>query len=92
MITLKKKYGTIKGLAVILYILYNKDFIIIAIHNIVNCEWNDWVLGECTKTCGRGTRNDNRTKKVSDEHGGTECTGPTNRTVDCNVDECPGVY
>ena len=24
------------------------------IHNVVHCEWDDWVVGECSKSCGGG--------------------------------------
>ena len=52
----------------------------------IDCEWNDWQIGECSKTCGGGSRTNSRTKeieeaKVADEEGtaagkiaGAECS------------------
>ena len=58
---------------------------ILAIH----CIWNDWIIGECSATCGTGTRINNRTKLVEEEHGGT-CTGKYTETEECKIKECPG--
>jgi len=55
----------------------------------VHCEWNEWVEGDCSKTCGGGMMTKTRTEKVSADHGGNECTGLTSEEVSCNVDECP---
>ena len=59
-------------------------------YGVADCEWNDWIIGDCSKTCGGGTRTDTRTPKKSAEHGGQECDGPTSVTESCNVQECPG--
>ena len=56
----------------------------------VNCEWGDWIIGDCSQTCGGGNRTDVRTEKNSATHGGEQCTGPTSITESCNVQECPG--
>ena len=55
----------------------------------VNCEWNDWVIGECSKTCGGGEQTETRTEKISAKHGGDECPGPASMVVSCNEQECP---
>ena len=57
---------------------------------IVHCEWDEWKLGECSKTCGGGERTKTRREKVSSAHGGNECEGLTSITESCNVEECPG--
>ena len=57
---------------------------------LVHCEWNDWVIGECSETCGGGSRTNTRTQKTAAEFGGDECDGPTSSTESCNVEECPG--
>ena len=57
----------------------------------VHCEWNDWVIGECSMECGGGMRTNTRTEKVSAEHEGDECTGPASIDESCNVQECPGI-
>ena len=66
------------------------NFFIFLIHNVVHCEWDDWVLGECSKSCGGGTLTQTRQVKVESQHGGEECTGADTLEVSCNVDECPG--
>ena len=68
--------------------LFHIVFIIIiaAIH----CEWDEWSVGECSKTCGTGTRNNFRTKLVVEEHGGT-CTGEPSEIEECNTQGCPGM-
>ena len=68
----------------------NSNFFILPIHNVVHCEWDDWVLGECSKSCGGGTLTQTRQVKVESQHGGEECTGADTLEVSCNVDECPG--
>merc|ERR1711981_622977 len=55
----------------------------------VHCEWNDWTIGECSRSCGGGERTNTRDKKVSAEHGGDECEGLASITESCNVQECP---
>ena len=58
--------------------------------DIVHCEWNEWIIGECSKSCGGGTRVNERTEKVTAQHGGDKCPGPTSIEESCNVQECPG--
>ena len=62
----------------------------IYIRNIVDCEWNDWINGTCTKSCGRGTRTNTRTKKVPAAYGGEQCDGVAAIEESCNVQKCPG--
>ena len=62
----------------------------IYIRNIVDCEWNDWINGTCTKSCGRGTMTNTRTKKFPAAHGGEECDGAAAIEDSCNVQNCPG--
>ena len=59
--------------------------VMVAIH----CVWNDWVQGECSKTCGTGTRTNHRTKLVDEEFGGT-CSGQPSEIEECFITECPG--
>ena len=58
--------------------------------NVVHCEWNDWMLGECSLTCGGGMLTKTRKEKVTALHGGEECPGPSTIEESCNVQECPG--
>ena len=61
-------------------------FSCIAIH----CEWDEWKIGECSRSCGTGTRMNNRTKLVEEAHGGT-CNGQSSEIVECNTQPCPGM-
>ena len=56
----------------------------------VNCEWNDWTIGDCSLTCGGGTRTKTRVPKVLAEHGGEACKGPTTTEERCNEQNCTG--
>ena len=56
----------------------------------IDCEWNDWIFGECSKSCGTGTRINNRTKAVEEANGGT-CDGESTETEECNAEPCPGM-
>ena len=57
---------------------------ILAIH----CEWDEWTLGECSDSCGTGTRTNTRTKTVVEANGGT-CTGQPTEIEPCNTHPCP---
>ena len=59
-------------------------------YGIVDCEWSDWITGECTKSCGIGARINTRTEKVPAMHGGEGCKGDSSLPETCNVQECPG--
>ena len=59
---------------------------------IVDCEWDEWQVGECDKSCGGGLLTKTRVPKVDKAHGGKECTGPSSVTESCNVQECPGKF
>ena len=56
---------------------------------LVDCTWNDWELGECSVTCGGGTRVDTRTVATEEMYGGT-CDPEGDLKVEhCNTDDCP---
>ena len=46
-------------------------------------------MGECSVTCGGGTRIDTRTKKSEAKYGGTCDPMGHERVVDCNTHICP---
>ena len=56
---------------------------------VENCEWNDWQLGECSVSCGGGTRVDTRTKAKVEAYGGTCDENENQREVACNTEDCP---
>jgi hypothetical protein len=53
----------------------------------IHCQWNSWVIGECSATCGEGTRTNTRAKKVVEKDGGT-CSGLSKETLSCEEKEC----
>ena len=55
----------------------------------VDCKWDEWQIGECSKSCGGGSQTNTRMKKVEEADGGA-CMGSDTVTVSCNVQECPG--
>ena len=59
------------------------------IHNVVQCEWDDWVVGECSKTCGGGMQTQTRKVKHEAQFGGEDCPGKHTLEISCNVQECP---
>ena len=62
------------------------------INYIVHCEWHEWIIADCSMSCGGGTRTRTRTIKQTAEHGGDECPDKnvTGLPESCNVQECPG--
>ena len=70
--------------------LYNSVNYWIDLLVLVNCEWSEWILGDCSKECGGGARINKRVHKSEASHGGDECSGDSNSTQPCNIQECPG--
>ena len=56
----------------------------------VDCIWDKWQVGECSKSCDGGKRQITRIRKVEASYGGYDCEGPSNITESCNVEGCPG--
>ena len=55
----------------------------------VNCEMNNWgAWGDCSKTCGGGTKTRSRTVKVQARNGGNSCP-TTSESTSCNTQACP---
>ena len=50
------------------------------------------MIGNCSVTCGGGTRTKSRTPKVAPEYGGIACEGPDSVEEICNAHNCPGIY
>jgi hemicentin len=54
-----------------------------------DCVWDDWsVFGECSHSCGGGSRARFRGRK-GPEGGGAECVGMNQEEVSCQTQECP---
>ena len=56
----------------------------------IDCQWDNWRYGECSKTCGGGTQTNIRNKKTIATNGGKECVGKATNTTKCNELPCPG--
>ena len=61
------------------------------VHDAVHCVWNDWVIGDCSVTCGEGVRTNTRTQKEAAQFGGDECEGLASSTESCYDQDCPGI-
>ena len=57
---------------------------------LVDCEWAEWVLGECSEECGGGIQIDTRQPLQEAQFGGNACEGESSRQKECNPDPCPG--
>ena len=68
------------------------NFLIITKFLLVDCEWGVWKIGQCSVECGTGTRLNTREPIVLAAYGGKECSGLSNATEICNIQECPGLF
>ena len=59
---------------------------------IVDCEWNDWTIGECSKSCGGGFRTRTRYPRDEFSNGPEDCSGPSTISESCNLRQCPGIH
>ena len=57
----------------------------------VDCEWDSWRIGTCSKECGGGKRTNLREVKIEAANGGKNCSGGPTIIEDCNIEECPGM-
>ena len=96
---ISKSYEGIAVLAVIyvlfvyilfVYIYTYHNWIHPSIYHKVNCQWGDWIIGDCSQTCGEGTRTNTRAPKLVAEHGGEECNGPSSIAESCQLQNCTG--
>ena len=55
-------------------------------YNIEKCEFGDWKVGQCSKSCGGGQRLDNRS--LLDPSANKSSCGPLSKVVPCNVHSC----
>ena len=57
----------------------------------MDCEWSEWSIGECSLSCGGGTRIDTRDKVVEEDHGGSCDPMGNQREEPCNTEDCPRI-
>ena len=55
----------------------------------VDCVWSDWKVGDCSVSCGPGTKRDVRTKLITEKYGGS-CIGKPVIISECHDKICPG--
>jgi len=54
----------------------------------VDCVWDEWLVGECSTSCGDGIRSNTRVKLVEEEFGGF-CDESASITEPCYPGDCP---
>jgi len=57
----------------------------------VHCEWDEWIYGACSVTCGGGTQWNTRVVAVAAENGGEQCQGDDLEIESCNTEACPPI-
>ena len=68
--------------------LGTKSILIIGVP--IDCEWTDWEMGSCSKSCDGGTRTKIRTKQRQETNGG-KCDGLSTAQEACNTEGCLGM-
>ena len=74
-----------------MYIRFQKSFSCNTNHKcdliqyIGTCEWDKWVIGTCSLSCGGGIRTNTRSLLSGDD-----CPGNSTIEESCSVQECPG--
>ena len=60
---------------------------------LVDCVWEKFgAWGQCSVTCGNGTKTRTREKSIQESNGGKPCDGNPTEEKTCNERECPGEY
>ena len=59
---------------------------------VVECQWNEWRVGDCNKSCGKGFRIKTRSPKSRSSNLMDDCSGPSTVLESCSISECPGIY
>ena len=58
---------------------------------LVDCVWDEWVTGECSKTCGHGIQTDTREEFQPALFGGLACEGEGTQQSECLIKDCPSI-
>ena len=60
---------------------------------IVDGGWSNWSTGNCSKLCGGGNITRIRTcNNPAPSCGGSDCSGDSEETVECNTIPCIGMH
>ena len=72
---------------------YCKDGLVlnILISAPVNCEWNEWKIGQCSKSCDGGLRNKTRTIMKKESNKG-KCEGNATAQETCSLNNCSSQF
>ena len=71
----------------IIYLLFHQGYTL-----PVDCKVGDWKRwGECSATCGGGTKTSERDVIAEPENGGASCPA-LEETMACNTEGCPGSF
>ena len=65
---------------------------ILSDHSPIDCEWNEWQYGECSRPCGGGKRINTRTKKTEEKYGGSCKKEAYVWTQECNPQPCQRMF
>ena len=58
----------------------------------MDCQWDEWIIGDCSQTCGNSTKTLTRQFKVASANGGNACDGLSYATEPCFQRDCPGMW
>ena len=75
-------------------IYYNTRILLwIFLYILVNGGWTNWgEYGQCSKTCGLGSKVKRRTcTNPPPSFGGSQCSGTSSSSTSCKMKECPGI-
>ena len=68
---------------------YNNVVVSLFFYILVDFAWTEWSVEECSHSCGGGFQTKTRTSRLEDQsHSEGEIFSVT---VNCNVQECPGI-
>ena len=57
----------------------------------VNCEWSEWKIGQCSKSCDGGLRNKTRTIMTKESNKG-KCRGNATVQETCSLNNCSSQF
>ena len=56
----------------------------------IDCQWTSWTnWGQCSETCGHGSKTRTRGKAQDAMYGGEDCRGNETKVEKCHIKQCP---